>query len=231
MKEGGGVPPPAALVSSCDYRRSLRVGQKTPTTSRRDATLPALPDGGRLALVTERVSRLHREEEAMNRLWTALFLPAFVVPLAQAAEPAKVPLDTYAGYFVSNRFEPHAAEPDLVIAEQRQGLMGKGGHHGFSEIVRGLWVPRSGKPTASWAAMHAQEKGRVVLRTCPPPPGEGSRCRTGSPQVCGSCLSPEAIGGLACRRERTRCKSFTERVFWMDASVGGCRAPTGRESP
>jgi acylphosphatase len=37
-----------------------------------------------------------------------------------AAEPGKLPFDTYSGYFVSNKFEPHAAESFVVISDQGQ---------------------------------------------------------------------------------------------------------------
>jgi len=37
---------------------------------------------------------------------------------ALAAEAAKLPFDTYGGYFVSNQFEPAAAESFLVIRDQ-----------------------------------------------------------------------------------------------------------------
>ncbi len=37
-----------------------------------------------------------------------------------AAEPAKLPFDTYSGYFVSNKFEPDAAESFVVLADQEQ---------------------------------------------------------------------------------------------------------------
>jgi hypothetical protein len=37
-----------------------------------------------------------------------------------AAEPAKLPFDTYSGYFVSNKFAPNAAESCVVITGQEQ---------------------------------------------------------------------------------------------------------------
>jgi hypothetical protein len=39
---------------------------------------------------------------------------------APAAEPAKLAFDTYSGYFVSNKFEPDAAESFVVIGDQQQ---------------------------------------------------------------------------------------------------------------
>jgi len=36
------------------------------------------------------------------------------------AEPAKLAFDTYGGYFVSNKFEPNAAESFVVITDQEQ---------------------------------------------------------------------------------------------------------------
>jgi hypothetical protein len=36
------------------------------------------------------------------------------------AEPTKLPFDTYSGYFVSNKFEPDAAESFVVIGDQEQ---------------------------------------------------------------------------------------------------------------
>lgn len=35
-----------------------------------------------------------------------------------AAEPAKLTFDTYSGYFVSNKFEPNAAESFVVLTDQ-----------------------------------------------------------------------------------------------------------------
>ncbi|MDY0170044.1 MAG: hypothetical protein RBS80_26100 [Thermoguttaceae bacterium] len=37
-----------------------------------------------------------------------------------AAEPAKLPHDTYSGYFVSNKFEPDAAQSFVVLTDQEQ---------------------------------------------------------------------------------------------------------------
>ncbi len=37
-----------------------------------------------------------------------------------AAEPVKLPHDTYSGYFVSNKFEPKAAQSFVVISDQEQ---------------------------------------------------------------------------------------------------------------
>jgi hypothetical protein len=37
-----------------------------------------------------------------------------------AADPVNLPFDTYSGYFVSNKFEPNAAESFLVITDQGQ---------------------------------------------------------------------------------------------------------------
>jgi hypothetical protein len=37
-----------------------------------------------------------------------------------AAEPAKLKFDTYSGYFVSNKFEPDAAESFVAITDQEQ---------------------------------------------------------------------------------------------------------------
>ena len=58
----------------------------------------------------------------MKRILTTL-LPLVICCLGQelsAAEPIKLPFDTYSGYFVSNRFEPDAAESFLVITDQKQ---------------------------------------------------------------------------------------------------------------
>ena len=38
----------------------------------------------------------------------------------QAANKAKLPFDTYSGYFVSNKFEPNAAASFVVITDQGQ---------------------------------------------------------------------------------------------------------------
>jgi hypothetical protein len=37
-----------------------------------------------------------------------------------AAEPATLPHDTYSGYFVSNKFEPDAAQSFVVLTDQKQ---------------------------------------------------------------------------------------------------------------
>jgi hypothetical protein len=58
----------------------------------------------------------------MKRVEVAVLLFA-VCCLGQqtsAAEPAKLTFDTYSGYFVSNKFEPNAAESFLVITDQEQ---------------------------------------------------------------------------------------------------------------
>ena len=57
----------------------------------------------------------------MKRL--AIILLTVVVCLGQhawAAEPVKLTFDTYGGYFVSNKFEPDAAETFVVINDQEQ---------------------------------------------------------------------------------------------------------------
>lgn len=56
----------------------------------------------------------------MKRIWTVLFLTGCLGGLAQAAAPVKLAFDTYSGYFVSNKFEPDAAESFLVISDQGQ---------------------------------------------------------------------------------------------------------------
>jgi hypothetical protein len=58
----------------------------------------------------------------MKRTGIAVLLLA-VLCLGQhvlAAEPAKLAFDTYGGYFVSNQFEPDAAESFVVINDQEQ---------------------------------------------------------------------------------------------------------------
>jgi len=39
---------------------------------------------------------------------------------AMAADAVKVPFDTYSGYFVSNKFEPDAAESFLAVTDQNR---------------------------------------------------------------------------------------------------------------
>jgi hypothetical protein len=45
-------------------------------------------------------------------------LAVLVCQLAAAADAAKLPFDTYSGYFVSNQFEPDAAASFVVITDQ-----------------------------------------------------------------------------------------------------------------
>jgi hypothetical protein len=42
------------------------------------------------------------------------------LPSRSVGPEAKLPFDTYSGYFVSNKFEPNAAESFVVIADQEQ---------------------------------------------------------------------------------------------------------------
>jgi hypothetical protein len=48
------------------------------------------------------------------KLYTAYWQEAAAAP----AEQTKLPYDTYSGYFVSNKFEPDAAESFLVVTDQ-----------------------------------------------------------------------------------------------------------------
>ena len=57
----------------------------------------------------------------MKRAATTVLLVALChLGLASAAEPAKLSFDTYSGYFVSNKFEPDAAESFVVITSRQQ---------------------------------------------------------------------------------------------------------------
>jgi len=58
----------------------------------------------------------------MNRVKIAVLLSVISVlgQLAQAADATKLTFDTYSGYFVSNKFEPNAAESFVVINDQEQ---------------------------------------------------------------------------------------------------------------
>ena len=47
-----------------------------------------------------------------------LFVISYLGQRALSAEPAKLAFDTYSGYFVSNKFEPNAAESFVVIHDQ-----------------------------------------------------------------------------------------------------------------
>jgi hypothetical protein len=60
--------------------------------------------------------------EPMKRIESALLLlvMGWFGQSALAADPVKLPFDTYSGYFVSNKFEPDAAESFLVVADQEQ---------------------------------------------------------------------------------------------------------------
>ena len=65
-----------------------------------------------------------------------------------AAEPAKLTFDTYSGYFVSNKFEPDAAESFVVITDQEQFdkvfgvafVMGDKSHHLPKDAFKSLMV-------------------------------------------------------------------------------------------
>ena len=58
--------------------------------------------------------------EMMKRLTIGalLFVISYLGQRALSAEPAKLAFDTYSGYFVSNKFEPNAAESFVVIHDQ-----------------------------------------------------------------------------------------------------------------
>ena len=61
-------------------------------------------------------------DELMKRLKVAFLLVVmgWFGQSVLAADPVKLPFDTYSGYFVSNKFEPDAAESFLVITDQGQ---------------------------------------------------------------------------------------------------------------
>ena len=54
----------------------------------------------------------------MNKMMLTLCLGAVLCSVLVAGERAKLPFDTYSGYFVSNKFEPDAAESFLVVTDQ-----------------------------------------------------------------------------------------------------------------
>jgi hypothetical protein len=56
--------------------------------------------------------------DGMNRMMLTLGLGAVLCSVLVAGEMAKLPFDMYSGYFVSNKFEPDAAESFLVITDQ-----------------------------------------------------------------------------------------------------------------
>jgi hypothetical protein len=56
----------------------------------------------------------------MKRVAALLFAICCLGKNSSAAEPAKLTFDTYGGYFVSNKFEPNAAESFVVIHDQEQ---------------------------------------------------------------------------------------------------------------
>ena len=56
----------------------------------------------------------------MKRIATILLAVCCLGQYASAAEPTKLTFDTYGGYFVSNKFEPDAAESYVVIHNQEQ---------------------------------------------------------------------------------------------------------------
>lgn len=49
-----------------------------------------------------------------------LFVIGVIGQPAQAADATKLTFDTYSGYFVSNKFEPNAAESFVVVTDQEQ---------------------------------------------------------------------------------------------------------------
>ena len=69
------------------------------------------------------VQRTRRRAEAAEKLKQIHLRPlpdATKVPPLSAAFEVKLPFDTYSGYFVSNKFEPNAAESFVVITDQEQ---------------------------------------------------------------------------------------------------------------
>jgi hypothetical protein len=64
----------------------------------------------------------HEREGLMKRLKVALLLlvVGWFGQSVWAADPVNLPFDTYSGYFVSNKFEPDAAESFLIITDQGQ---------------------------------------------------------------------------------------------------------------
>ena len=76
--------------------------------------------------------------------------------LALAADATKLSFDTYSGYFVSNKFEPNAAESFVVINDQEQFdkvfgvamVMGDKSHRlaqGCLQVERGLGGNQAGQ--------------------------------------------------------------------------------------
>lgn len=54
----------------------------------------------------------------MKTVTLSTFAVCLICHVGIAAQPTILPLDTYSGYFVSNRFEPDAPESFVVIASQ-----------------------------------------------------------------------------------------------------------------
>ena len=69
-------------------------------------------------------------DENMQRLPITALLLAISCPGQQAwsVESVKVAFDTYSGYFVSNKFEPNAAESFAVLHDQDAFNKVFGGH-------------------------------------------------------------------------------------------------------
>jgi hypothetical protein len=55
-----------------------------------------------------------------TRIVVLLLVVCCLCQQASAAEPTKLTFDTYNGYFVSNKFEPDAAQSFVVISDQKQ---------------------------------------------------------------------------------------------------------------
>jgi hypothetical protein len=56
----------------------------------------------------------------MRHTSLSLLIAVSCVPALLAAEPAKLEFDVYSGYFVSNKFEPKAAESFVVLRDKAQ---------------------------------------------------------------------------------------------------------------
>ena len=94
-------------------------------------------------------------------------------PSSIAVQPVKLSFDTYSGYFVSNKFEPDAAESFLVIDDQKQFdkvfgvamVMGDKSHRLPKEIFSGsivLAAVKRGKAVCEFKVDEVTVAGGVV---------------------------------------------------------------------
>lgn len=100
-----------------------------------------------------------------------VFPPGAIVPVSD--KTSVIPFDTYTGYFVSNKFEPDAAESFVVIADQKRFdevfgigmVMGDKSHRAPKDLFSGhivLAAIKRGKATCEFNVKGVTVKDGVV---------------------------------------------------------------------